>query len=99
MVKSQRTGLTVAQTYLSDMSIRVLLAVIHIYGREHRVTIREAAEAAGCSVASAHASLVHLKKHKLVEWQAGLSGTLCPNASIQTIENLFKEQNDSTARK
>jgi DNA-binding IclR family transcriptional regulator len=81
------------------MSIRVLLAVIHIYGKEHRVTIREAAETAGCSVASAHASLVHLKKHKLVDWQAGLSGTLRPNVSIQTIENLFKEQNDSTARK
>jgi len=88
--------LTVAQTYLSDVSIRVLLAVIHIYGREHRVTVREAAEVAGCSVASAHASLVHLKKQKLVDWQAGFSGTLRPNVSIQ---NLCKEQNDSTARK
>ena len=82
--------MTLSPTYLSDISIRVLLAVIHIYGRDHRVTVREAAEASGCSVASAHASLVHLKKHRLVEWQAGLSGTLRPNASIQTIENLYK---------
>ncbi len=83
--------MTLSRTYLSDISIRVLIAVIHIYGKERRVTIRKAAELSGCSVASAHASLVHLKKHGLVEWQAGLSGTLRPLVSVHTVENLYKE--------
>lgn len=96
MVKSQRTGLTVAQTYLSDVSIRVLLAVISIYGKQHSVTVREAAAGAGCSVSSAHAALTHLRKQKLVDWQDGLSGTLRPSAEIRIIK---KEQNDSRTRK
>jgi hypothetical protein len=96
MVKSQRTGLTVAQTYLSDVAIRVLLAVINIYSKQHRVTVREAAAGAGCSVSSAHAALTHLRKHQLVDWQDGLSGTLHPSATIQIIK---KEENDSRTRK
>lgn len=63
---------------ISPARTRVLLALINVYQRDGRATVREVAEAADKSPSTAYTMLLRLRDMGLVYWQPEHAGTLRP---------------------
>lgn len=63
---------------LSAAALLVLLALVDVYERDGRATVRRVALRAGRSVATTHGHLVTLRDVGLVEWETYHAGTLRP---------------------
>jgi DNA-binding IclR family transcriptional regulator len=74
----------VAVRVLSARHTRVLLAVIDVWERAGRCTVREVTEAAGyTSTGTVHPTLVALAAMGLVAWQPNTRGTLRPLVQLR----------------
>lgn len=63
---------------LTSAALLVLLALVDVYEREGRATVRRVAAAAGRSVGVTHGHLCTLRDAGLVEWEPRHFGTLRP---------------------
>lgn len=63
---------------LGPGTTRTLLALIRVYERDGRATVRAVAREAGRSIAATHFNLVHLIDWALIDWTMGERGTLRP---------------------
>lgn len=61
---------------------RVLLTTLHLWERNGRVTMREAAEGAGLSLTVTKRHLDALKDEGLVTWDPDTNGTLRPTCEV-----------------
>ena len=59
-----------------------LLALLRVYERDGRATMREVAAERGCSLSSAVAQLERLRNAGLVTWEDGHAATLRPLVSV-----------------
>jgi DNA-binding IclR family transcriptional regulator len=59
-----------------------LLALLRLYERDGRATVRGVAAERGCALNSAHDQLVELRSLGLVTWEDGRAGTLRPLVAV-----------------
>lgn len=63
----------------------VMVAVVAVYDREGRATVRGVAEVAGVGVSQTFAALRVLRGLGLVDWTDGCSGTLRPMVAVRVV--------------
>jgi DNA-binding MarR family transcriptional regulator len=62
----------------SPAQTHVLMALLRVYDRHGRATIRDVADEAGLSLSRTHSALGRLKLAGFVAWEPGRAGTLRP---------------------
>lgn len=67
---------------IGDATTRTLLALLAVYERDGRATVRSVAAAAGRSVGVTHGHLCRLRDAELVEWEPFRYGTLRPLVGV-----------------
>jgi predicted transcriptional regulator len=69
---------TLPDEAISPALTNVYVALIHVFERDGRVTVRTVAEAAERGVSATHKALERLRDAGLIDWEQGRSGTLRP---------------------
>lgn len=78
-------ALTAPERAIGDATTATLLALLRVYERDGRATVRAVAAERGCSLNSAHKQLVELRDLGLADWDDGRAGTLRPLVAVVSV--------------
>lgn len=70
---------------ITPARLRVLTALIAVWDRDGRATVKSVADEVGRGLSATWVQLVHLRRAGLAQWQDGHAGTLRPTVRIVAV--------------